>query len=74
MKYRKGKDKYRRAKIKKKQKKVERKVISVIKIGICVLILNGELCRVPLEILLRDVCTFGICYIVSSLVKLCQNS
>ena len=49
-------------------------MISVIKNSICVLILNGELYRVSLEILLHDVCTFGIFFIVSRLVKLYQNS
>ena len=43
-------------------------MISVIKIGICVLILHGELYTVSLEILLPDFCTFGIFYFVSSKV------
>ena len=82
MKYSKGKDKQRQIKIRRNQKKTnkkhktvkmkKRKVIGVI--GICVLILNGELYRVSLEILLHDFCAFRIFYIVSSLVKLCQNS
>ena len=78
MRYSKGKD--REIKIRKKQnsnkKKVKRKVISVIKNSICVLIylmVNYNLHKVSLDILLDDFCTFGIFYIVSSLVKLCQN-
>ena len=47
-------------------KRKTEQVISVIKIGICALILNGELYRVSLEILLHDFCSFGIFYTVSS--------
>ena len=73
MKCRKGKDKQRQIKIRKNKAKqtkktVKRKVISVIKIGICVLILNGKPYRVSLEILLHDFCAFEIFSFVSSKV------
>ena len=48
-----------------KSRTIKRKVISLIKISIWVFILNGELHRVSLEILLHDFCTFGIFYIFS---------
>ena len=48
-----------------KNRTIKRKVISLIKISIWVFILNGELHRVSLEILLHDFCTFGIFYIFS---------
>ena len=52
-----------------KKRKEKRKVISVIKIGLD----YGEPNGMSLEILLHEFCTFGIFYIVRSLVKLCQN-
>ena len=59
---------------KKKKKKTEKET-SVIKIGICALILNGELYRLSLEILLHYYMIFVILeYFISSAVKLCQNS
>ena len=53
---------------KKQTNKKTGQVICVVKTGICVLILHGELYRVSLEILLHDFCTFGIFYFVSSKV------
>ena len=41
-------------------------MLTVIKIGICALKLDGELYRVSLEILLHDFLTFRIFYIASS--------
>ena len=48
-----------------KNRTIKRKVIGLIKISIWVFILNAELHRVSLEILLHDFCTFGIFYIFS---------